>query len=120
MDELLAVLNQQLQQERPKLMADLLTDRRLSAYKFLDSAYFYTDQLHDTEEPLDSWERKLVFALNYAVGLPKQADRDELRREIAYARDFMGSCIQYNPEPIAKEDLLYEVATEFSVVGDLV
>jgi hypothetical protein len=116
MDEILTVLNQQLQQERPKL----LLDRRLAAYKFLDSAYFYTDQLHDTEEPLDSWERKLVFALNYAVGLPKQANRDELRREIAYARDFMGNCIQYNPEPIAKEDLLYEVATEFSMVGDLV
>jgi hypothetical protein len=120
MDEILSVLQKQIEEIGPKLKVDLLADRRIAAYKFFDKAYFYTDQLHNTDEPLDHWEQKLVFAMNYAVSLPKQVNRDELRREIAYARDVMGARLKSNPRTTDVEQRVFEIVEQFSLAGELV
>lgn len=115
MDDLLRELTERIKEVKPKLVAE----QRLAAYKFLDTAYLYTGKLHETDEPLDPWEDKLVFALNYAVGLPKDSDRDELRREIAYAREVLEGRIKHDPAVSAAEQRVFEIVEQFSLVGDL-
>jgi hypothetical protein len=112
-DEILRVLNEQLQQEHIKL----LSQKRLDAYKFFNSAYIYTGDRADLA--FDAWEYKLSSALNRAVGLSNQATRDEMRRELAYARSVMEIRYASNPEVTDLEQRIFDMVESFSMAGEL-
>lgn len=113
MDELLKILNQQVQELQPQIERELLHDRRMEAFKFFNSAYNYTGRRQD--EKFDGWEFKILFGMNHAVGLPSNADRDELRREIAYARYVIDLRLASNPPVSDVEQRLFDLAESFKV-----
>ena len=110
-DELLEVLNQQLQEERVKL----LHDRRMEAYKFLDSAYRYVQERECVAEGFDAWELKLRLALNHLRGLSHKSDRDDLLKEIAEIRWIVDQRINSNPHPTEAEYKLFQLVESFKV-----
>ena len=110
-DELLKVLNQQLQQERVKL----LSEQRLTAYKFLDSAYRYVQERECVAEKFDAWETKLHLELNHLRGLSLRCDRDDLLKEIAEIRWIVDQRINSNPHPTEAEYKLFQLVESFKV-----
>jgi hypothetical protein len=108
-DEILKILTEQLKENKVKL----LHDQRMEAFKFLNSAYNYTGNRQD--ETFDAWEFKILFGMNHAVGLSSKAKRDELRTELAFARDVMNIRLASNPDTTDAERRIFEMVESFKV-----
>jgi hypothetical protein len=114
-DDLLTVLHEQLEEAKPKLLAQ----RRIDAYKFLDKAYFYSSQVHRLCDPLDEWEQKLISAFNHAVDLPKQSSREQLCTQLVYAKDVMSLRLGKNPPVTETETKIFEIVDQFNMSGEV-
>ena len=111
MDELLAVLNGQLKSHK----YILLHDKRVKAYKFLNSAYNYVDCRACVSDDFDSWEQQLLFNFNHLTGLSRKSNRDQLLAQIADTRYIVSQRIEFNPHITEGENKLFEMVESFRV-----
>lgn len=110
-DEILSVLNQQLKVEKYKL----LYTKRLEAYKFLNSAYYYVECRDCVEDAFDGWESQLLFAFNHLTGLSRRSNRDQLLAQIAETRYIVQCRMENNPHLTEAEQKLFDIVDSFRV-----
>lgn len=113
-DEILSVLSKQLEVERYKL----LYTKRLEAYKFLNSAYYYVECRDCVEDAFDGWETQLLFAFNHLTGLSRRSNRDQLLAQIAETRYTVQCRMVNNPEPSESEQRLFEILDSLRVESE--